>query len=71
VSAPSICRTCGAALAEKKGTRSCPRGCQIVTAQPVGAEYATPRSMERDGDGRLWETGGAVGSLRRLPTCKE
>ena len=69
--APLICRTCGRELAEKKGNRYCPNGCQIYTAQPVGSEYMTPRSAQKDDAGRMWETGGAAGNIRRLPTCRD
>lgn len=69
--APRICRSCGNELAEAKHGRYCKNGCQIYTAQPVGSEYMTPRSFERDADGRLWDTGGAVGNVRRIPTCRD
>ena len=69
--APLICRTCGEAIAEKNGSRYCRNGCQIYTAQPVGAEYGTPRTAEQGSDGRLWERGGSVGNIRKLPTCRD
>lgn len=69
--APRICRTCGAEVKENKGSRFCPNGCQIYTARPIGDQYMNARSIERDDAGRLWETGGAAGNIRRLPTCDE
>ena len=66
-----VCRVCGGAIAENKGSRYCPNGCQIYTAAPVGSQYMTPRSIKADSDGKVWEIGGAAGNLRRLPTCRD
>lgn len=69
--APSICRKCGEMLIEKNGVRSCPNGCQIYSAQPVGSEYITPSETTRTSDGRIVASGGAAGCLRRMPTCRD
>lgn len=69
--APLVCWKCGREIAENKGSRYCPNGCQIYTAVPVGSQYMTLRSFERGNDGRVWEIGGAAGNIRRLPTCHD
>ncbi len=69
--APMVCRTCGGEIAESKGSRYCKNGCQIYTAAPVGSQYMTPHQIEADSNGKVWESGGAAGNLRRLPTCRD
>lgn len=69
--APSICRKCGEPLVEENDVRACINGCQIYSAQPVGSEYMTSSERKPAADGRLWESGGAVGCLRRVPTCRD
>lgn len=64
------CPKCGGEVKEGRDGPSCRNGCQIITAQPIGASFRGEVMISKLAEDAEF-TGRRSQGFRRVPTCKD